>query len=103
MASFKDVHSSLRALSSGDLQVAFSLVQAAGSRLVRSSVAECPESADTMNRIIIRLRSLHDIYNRWFCVIMSTGSRTSRRTAEVLGGRMVEDTTCKLFIFGRKD
>ena len=59
----KDVHSSLRALSSGDLQVAFSLVQAAGSRLVRSSVAECPESADTMNRIIIRLRSLHDIYN----------------------------------------
>ena len=58
----KDVHSSLRALSSGDL-VAFSLVQAAGSRLVRSSVAECPESADTMNRIIIRLRSLHDIYN----------------------------------------
>ena len=59
----KDVHSSLRALSSGDLQVAFSLVQAAGSRLVRSSVAECPESADTMNRTIIRLRSLHDIFN----------------------------------------
>lgn len=58
----KDVHASLRALSSGDLQVAFSLVQAAGSRLVRSSVAECPESADTMNRTIIRLRSLQDIY-----------------------------------------